>query len=720
MKYQVLGPLEVDAGAGPLPLAGKPQALMALLLLHANETLSADRIAEDLACETVEDLVSRLRQILPDDVLETHWGGYRLRVPDGALDLQRFEVLAREAGQAEPAGAARLLREALALWRGPPLAGMREPFARGEAARLEDLRVSVYDARLEAERAGGLERHPQRERFMLSLYRASGLNTLRAVLAGGRLLTLTGPGGSGKTRLARDLARAAAPEFPGGVHFVSLEAVADPDLVATTILLALGVRQERRRLDALVAEFRDSRALLVLDHFDHVREAAMDMAVLLRRTRDLTLLVTARKPLGVQDEREWPVTPQARPPLAPIHARLPEPERRAFAQLAVYVGGAAPDAVPGASALLARGLVQLDGAGRYTMAPTVREYAVAQLEARGETEAAAEALAAYVCALAQAGGAGVRGAGEPDWSERLERELPNVRAAVAWMLLRGRHADVLDALIALTPFLWRFGHTREGARWFGAVLAEPGLDAELRRRGQAAAATLLWASNADPAEAERLALATLETPAEPDDLFAAAARGVISLVAEARGDVARALDLATEVEATFRRRGDHWHALVSSICVSRILATSGHPDPERTARNLAEARSGGRYLLAVALVDAGLLALRNGSARGARVALMEALVVADAIGNPIARARGLMALAAVELAEEDAVRAATLLGAADAIRRSIGHVPPAGDAARQKELVAAGTRALGDAGFTQAWRQGQALSTRAAVAFALD
>ena len=75
-----------------------------------------------------------------------------------------------------------------------------------------------------------------------------------------------------------------------------------------------------------------------------------------------------------------------------------------------------------------------------------------------------------------------------------------------------------------------------------------------------------------------------------------------------------------------------------------------------------------------------------------------------------------MALAAVELAEDDAVRGATLLGAADAIRKSIGAAPPA----RQKELAAAGTRALGDAEFTQAWRRGQTLSSRAAVAFALD
>ena len=306
MNYRVLGPIEVDAGAGPLPLAGKPQALMALLLLHANETLSGDRIAEELGCDAVDDVgLVPPRQILPEDVLEQHWGGYRLRVPDGELDLQRFEALAREAGDAEPTQAARLLREALALWRGPPLAGLREPFVRGEAARLEGLRISAHDAQLEAERASShhvdlealIQQQPQRERFMLSVYpetRSAARGALpRPACSRSPVRAASGRPGSRASWPARS-----APEYPGGVHFVSLEAVADPDLVTTTILLALGLRQERHRLDVLVAELRDTRTLLVLDHFDHVRDAAMDMAVLLRRTRGPTLLLTSRKGAG--------------------------------------------------------------------------------------------------------------------------------------------------------------------------------------------------------------------------------------------------------------------------------------------------------------------------------------------------------------------------------------------------------------------------------------
>ena len=166
------------------------------------------------------------------------------------------------------------------------------------------------------------------------------------------------------------------------------------------------------------------------------------MAVLLRRTRGVTLLVTARKPLGVQDERG--VAGRARRRGAPltraIHSRLPEPERRAFAHLAVFVGGAAPDEIEGASPRSSTvASFSSTTPGRLHDGATVREYAVARLEARGETEPRPRQPTDYVCELARpaARACGDRGAGV---SERLERELPNVRAAFAWMLAHGRHA----------------------------------------------------------------------------------------------------------------------------------------------------------------------------------------------------------------------------------------------------------------------------------------
>ena len=144
------------------------------------------------------------------------------------------------------------------------------------------------------------------------------------------------------------------------------------------------------------------------------------------------------------------------------------------------------------------------------------------------------------------------------------------------------------------------------------------------------------------------------------------------------------------MEATFRRRGDRWHALVASICVARILATSGQPDPERTARNVAEARLGGRYLLAVALVDAGLLALRDGEtqarpggadggAGGRRRDRQSDRACARADGAGGGRAGG---------GRRSARRRRCSAPPTPSAGRS-AYEPPAGDAARQKGLVAA-------------------------------
>src|SRR5215831_13307358 len=130
MEYRVLGPLEVRGVDGPLPLGGaKQRALLALLILNANRVVSRDRLVDELwgdeppetAAATVQVYVSRLRKVLPANVLETRSPGYVLTVDSGSIDLPRFEQLVGESRHAEPQEVAKLLREGLALWRGPAL-----------------------------------------------------------------------------------------------------------------------------------------------------------------------------------------------------------------------------------------------------------------------------------------------------------------------------------------------------------------------------------------------------------------------------------------------------------------------------------------------------------------------------------------------------------------------------------------------------------------------
>jgi DNA-binding SARP family transcriptional activator len=215
MEFRILGPLEVVEQDAPLRLGGgKQRALLAVLLLHANEVVSTDRLVEELwgedrpptAAKIVQVYVSQLRRLLADGTLLTRRPGYVLRVEPADLDLARFEQLVAEARTSEPAAAAEKLREALALWRGPPLADFAyEQFAQTEIARLEELRLAAVEARIaadlelgrHAELVGELEalvsEHPLRERLrgqlMLALYRCGRqAEALEAYRRGRRLL----------------------------------------------------------------------------------------------------------------------------------------------------------------------------------------------------------------------------------------------------------------------------------------------------------------------------------------------------------------------------------------------------------------------------------------------------------------------------------------------------------------------------------------------------
>jgi predicted ATPase/DNA-binding SARP family transcriptional activator len=414
LEFSVLGPLEVRADGEPLALGGaKRRALLALLLVRANQVVSSDRLIDELwgesppetAPNTLQAHVSQLRRVLhgplhEDDepILLTEPPGYVLRTRPESLDAYRFEQLLKSADGARARGASAesssLLAEALGLWRGGALADLADlDSAQPEIARLEELRRRALEDRIDSELALGhhleivpeiealIGQHPHSERLrtqlMLALYRSgrqadaldayqdarraltdelglepgpdlrdvhqailrhdtsllapegiaspveaklpsfltafvgreSEIEEVAALVRdGARLLTLTGLGGMGKTRLAVEAARNLATDFNGNVAYVQLASITDPALVAPTIAQALGESSVAAE-DALAQHLRSwGRLLLLVDNFEQVLEAAPLLARLLEAP-DLSVLVTSRAPLRLSGEHEFPLPP---------------------------------------------------------------------------------------------------------------------------------------------------------------------------------------------------------------------------------------------------------------------------------------------------------------------------------------------------------------------------------------------------------------------------
>ena len=273
IEFRILGSLEVVEGDRPLALGSpKQRALLAVLLLHRGEPVSSDRLIDALwgeqapasAIKIVQGYVSNLRKVLGDGLLVTQGRGYLLRAEPGQADLDRFESLVATGRRAlqdgDAAGAAALLREGLALWRGPPLADFEyESFAQSEIAKLEESRLAAVEERIDAELALGeharlvaelealVHEHALRERFigqlMLALYRsgrqADALESYR--VARGRLVEELGlePG-----RELQELERAILAQDPA-LEPSARDAHRDPVLTASRgwrsgVLIAAG------------------------------------------------------------------------------------------------------------------------------------------------------------------------------------------------------------------------------------------------------------------------------------------------------------------------------------------------------------------------------------------------------------------------------------------------------------------------------------------------
>ena len=408
--FQVLGPVGAAGLGRSVELGGRQQrCLLSLLLVEPGRAVSTDRLIDELwqgdapprAEATLRVYVSRLRATLGDSSLLARPPGYALDIEPGQVDAWRFERLYGEGRDALARGAAGMaadrLTAALAMWRGPAFADVRDSglLAR-EASRLDELRIAALEERIEADLLLGrhsalvaeLERlvaeEPLRERLWRQLVTAlhhsqrqadalAAYQRARRILADGlgvdpseelqaieravlchdlppvatpvrrhnipapvtsllgrerelaevaellrthRLVTLSGVGGAGKTRLALEVGTRQAGSWTGGVWFVDLTANDDPTSAANTVCQALRVRERPNvsAVDTLIEHCRGAELLIILDNCEHVvTPGAQLVHAVLHSSPFVRVLATSRVPLGAPGEIDYCVEPLPTP-----------------------------------------------------------------------------------------------------------------------------------------------------------------------------------------------------------------------------------------------------------------------------------------------------------------------------------------------------------------------------------------------------------------------
>lgn len=437
MEFDVLGPLRVRAGDTTIDIRrGLPRTLLAFLTLHPGDTVRSEVLADVLwgdqqpvnPANALQTQISYVRRQLsahtPRQPIVTRPGGYALDVDPECIDAHRFSQVVHRAATAlvrddhDPVSTVAVLDEALSWWRGDALDDVAgEPFAVGEAARLNELRLTAVELRHTAALALGRHReivgdlttlaheHPLRERLhellMIALYRSGRqaealrafasardhlvdelgiepgpelralerrildhdasllldapdrphrshgsppetttptssiestattsqhlpapittligrdieLQRVAGLLERSRCVTLTGPPGAGKSRLAIEVARTF--ETTNEVWYIDLGELDDPTQVGTAIAAAIDVpaANEQGLAQTVIASLATRRGLLLLDTCEHVLAAVAGIVGrLLREAPGIRVLATSRRPLQVNGEIAWPVPPLA-------------------------------------------------------------------------------------------------------------------------------------------------------------------------------------------------------------------------------------------------------------------------------------------------------------------------------------------------------------------------------------------------------------------------
>jgi predicted ATPase/transcriptional regulator with XRE-family HTH domain len=383
-----------------------------------------------------------------------------------------------------------------------------------------------------------------------------------------QLLTLTGPGGVGKTRLAIEVAERVAANFADGVVFVDLAPLRDSGLVLNTIAQRLGLdeRDATPLHDLLAASLRAKRLLVLLDNFEHLLAARGAVLALLETCPHMVMLVTSRVTPRVRGGREYPVAPLAVPDAADSPRALPvSPAAELFVERvrAAGVELALDAATAMAVAEICRRLEGLPlaielAAARVTILPPSALLARLDrrlLEARAETGAAGQRHAAHYGAVAEQAASALAGPDAVAWLARLEVEHDNLRAALQW----ARQQDDGATALRLGGALWRFwaqrGLLSEGRRWLREALDLPVDTTRISSSGRVSAligAALLAIEQAAYEEASTRcaqAMALARANGHPPDLVAALnTQGLLAReqdsYAHAKADYHAALSLA--------------------------------------------------------------------------------------------------------------------------------------------------------------------------------
>ncbi len=583
------------------------------------------------------------------------------------------------------------------------------------------------------------------------------LAEVSALVGGWRLVTLTGAGGAGKTRLALQVAAGLADGVGDGVWFADLGQLSDPDLVAVAVADVLGVRQEPGRpvLGTLVTAVGGRSLLVLLDNCEHVIGACAKLAdALLRGCANLALLATSREPLGIDGERVYRVPSMGTPgdgddpgairaaeavrlfedraaaqgvalgwdgpaarvagricrrldgiPLAielaaarlrvlsaaELDARLDErfgiltggsraamprqqtlramvdwswelltgAERAVLARLSTFAGGfglaaagavaAGPD-VPAAEvprhlgALVDKSLVQFGdtgaGPGRYRLLETVRQYAAGQLDTHGPA-AVNQAQAShrdYYLALAEVAAPQLMAAEQAAWLDRLDAELGNLRAAIAFSLTQPDPEQGLRLVASLRVFWLARGHAAEAADALQALLDTPAAQQATlpRARALSVAANLIERAGSYAAAEAYCQQALAIARAAGDDHLVAELLHERAWVRLRQGQSGTALPLIESGLSLARRLQDA--RLTAAMLSARSHALDYEGDHAGAALDAAESlqlcrRTGDQRAVGIMLGDLGNIELSAGELDSARRHLHESLGIFRALNE---------------------------------------------------------------------------------------